>query len=279
METHGNGPAARIDSSRPGRVPFGTPTRGRTNVEIPAWVLLEVLAPAKPSAFRLGVMLYLIGKPVTTSAGERRLYWNGSQQELARRIGVTKPHIIEAEQYLAAAGFLQIHRPNKPGAPHGLSVPTGEAGHNSLPGHNLLPASEPVFPTHGDDDLQIPVEPGGRFNTTSSKAARGEAVTICNRLADYGVTAPEAWLRRAGPERCTAALDYLDGVGIDGLTNPAGFLHGIVHGRAAVPKAPPKKPARGSLEEPIALYGGSLGKPIRRPSSFSFPTPRSCAGG
>jgi len=72
-------------------------------MQLPDWVVDEVLAPAKPVAFRLVVMLYRHGKPLVDRNGDRRTYWRGSTQQLARLIGASKRALLQAEAELQDA--------------------------------------------------------------------------------------------------------------------------------------------------------------------------------
>jgi hypothetical protein len=102
-------------------------------VELPDWVVDEVLAQAKPSAFRLVVMLFRHGRPQVGHQGERRVYWRGSKQQLARLIGASKRSLDEAERELVSLHFLTVHTPVAARFEHAISVPL-ERERSRLPG-------------------------------------------------------------------------------------------------------------------------------------------------
>jgi hypothetical protein len=206
-------------------------------VELPDWVVDEVLAPAKPIAFRLTVMLYRHGRPVAGRQGERRVYWRGTLAELSRLIGASKPHLIEAERYLAGVGFLRVHERTHNQAPHAISAPLDrpEAG------NKLLPALEAKNTPHGGGDPDPSLSQREEEITTTTTAARE---IICDRLAELGCTTPDAWIARFGPARCEAAL-ALCGT-FDGIRNPAGLVFTLL--TSGQPLRAPPVPAEDDFE-------------------------------
>lgn len=201
------------------------PRRPPAMTNIPDWVIDEVLQPAKPIAFRLVVLLFRHGRPVVDANGNRRVYWRGSTQELARLVGASKPHILAAEHQLEERGFLVLHKRTHNNAPHALSAPVERAG-----GNNLLPLSDSDFDTYGD---AIAPDPPIREDESIITSSNDPAVTICNRLAAYGVTTPERWLREFDRERIAIALDILDeAADTRTVHNPGGFLRSLITTRA-----------------------------------------------
>lgn len=239
----------------PGRAPFGMGARARETVQLPTWVVDEVLAPAKPIAFRLVVMLFRHGWDQVGPDGRRRVWWRGTVPELSRLIGASKPHVIEAERHLAAAGFLTIHERTGTRAPHAISAPVDRPT-----GNNLLPVAEPES-AHHDDDLLIPFSPSGREEITTTTPAARE--TICDRFAAYGVTSPPAWLARFGPARCEEVLDHFESLSPERFTNPPGFLYRLLtSGQRFPPRTATYDP--GSFEAQKARYlGGRLGHVVK----------------
>lgn len=194
-------------------------------MELPDWVVDEIIRPATPVAVRLVIILYRHGRQVVDSSGSRRVYWRGSTAELARLTGVSKRHLIAAEHYLADASFLTLHNQTRPNAPHAISARYDRP--ETQGGYKLSPLAESENPHHGDDASntdpfdQITEEPD---TTTTTQAA----VTICNRLTDWGVTSPLRWLAQFGTERVTAALAAFEAEHASDARNPAGFLYTLL---------------------------------------------------
>lgn len=147
-------------------------------MELPDWVVDDVLRPATPAAFRLVVFLFRHGRQVVDTNGDRRCYWRGSSAELARLVGLSKRHVLAAEHYLAETGFLAIHNTTRPNAPHAISArydrPSTEGG------YFLSPPGEADFVDHGDasstpDRSSIPID---STTTTSANESAEEVVTI-----------------------------------------------------------------------------------------------------
>ncbi len=249
------GPATLNDSGAAGRVPFGTPTRSRSDTTIPSWVIDEVLASATPVVRWLVVILHRHAWQATSAHGSRVLWWRGSFAELSRLTGASKPHLIAAEKYLSERDYLTIHTRTDVRKPHTISVPLDRPS-----GNKLLPLPEPNPALHGDD-----LDPltDRRYEKIITTTTAEEAVTICDRLSAYGVTRPAAWMKAAGPARCTEALDYLESLDPARITNPAGFLYRLVHHAEAPPRPFARAAAVDSLEDRKAKYTGGLAARIR----------------
>lgn len=233
----------------------------RETVELPTWIVDEVLAPAHPTAFRLVVMLYRHGSQVTGAGGERRVYWRGSTIELARLIGVSKPHLLRAEHWLAERRFLTLHKRQDHNAPHAISAP-----YDRPSGNSLLPPSASIFDTYDDDLDPDPVSDQDRIkNTTTTRASSTKkAVTICNRLAAIGVSIPERWLDNYPHTRIETALAILDNTDPASITNPPGFLHTLVTSRQPLRKPPAPIPSADTFEAQTERFlAGPLGRFVK----------------
>jgi hypothetical protein len=235
-------------------------------VNLPDWLVDEVLAGAKPAAFRLAVVLHRHGSARVDARGARVLYWRGSLQSLGRLAGLSKPALIEAELWLDEMGALRRHGRVEARAPHAVSVAVdlpfavggkkggsdfgdGGGGKNFLPasepesarsGKNFLPACEAKSATHGGGgDLDpLPGVDGYLISTTTNTPG---AVRILDRLAALGVSDPEGLVAEFGAGRCEAAAAVAEGQ--MGLSNPAGFAVSLLRSRRR-------------LRVPLAAQGG-----------------------
>lgn len=211
-------------------------------MELPDWVVDNVLVQARPTAVRLAVMLYRHGRPQVDRAGNRRLYWRGSLQALARLTGCSKRSIVDAQRELVELGLVRVHAPNRHRAPQGLSVPCGA---------NFSPHAESEVRTH-DDDQEIDRSSLSRedqvpITTTES----GADFALVEELRELGVTSPEEWLRRWGSDRVDAALAYLEDRRAAGYVarNAPGLLYTWLCSGGPLPAG-----AGGSARDPYAKY-------------------------
>lgn len=225
-------------------------------MELPNWVVDEVLIAAKPTAFRLAVMLYRHGSPRVGADGERRVYWRGSLQQLARFAGASKRSVIDAERELTDAGLLAVHQATRPNSGHAISAPIDRRS-----GADFAPRSEAESLPHGDDQREPFSQDDPGITTTTPE----EAEQILHRLTDLRVTNPAGWIARFGAERCDVALEILAANRRRGYEprNPAGFLHTLLTSSQPLDRPPKYYPAAvvsTSLEARKEKYlGGAWG--------------------
>ena len=181
-------------------------------MDIPDWIVDEILAGAKPTAFRLTVLLLRHGRPVADHDGNRRIYWRGSLQSLARLTGVSKRSLLDAERELVESGFLVVHNKTERNSQHSISVPLMRQQDRDERGRvgeaNFAAPSEPEFRTHDDDVITGQELTSSDHIITTSEGAKSEP--ILSRLAAHGVTDPRSWIAMYGPHQCVAACDDLD---------------------------------------------------------------------
>ncbi len=231
-------------------------------MELPDWVVDEIIAPANPAAVRLVLHLYRHGRPVVGGDGNRRVYWKGSQTALARVCGLSRFRLIVAEAELVEAGFLTVHQPNRAGAAHAISA----AYDLSL----LVTPLRLGNGTHGGDDPdpdpeRDPSSLAGPTTTITQVPREAEVSRIVTALANAGVTSPNAWVAQFGADACDAALAHLERVDAVVVRNPAGWLYRLLQTPGlTAPSSRPSAPAAESFEERKRRYtGGALGAVVK----------------
>jgi len=224
-------------------------------VELPNWVVDEVLLTAKPTAFRLAIMLYRHGRQVVDGDGNRRVYWRGSLQQLARLTGARKQALIDAQLELAAAGLLALHETLKPNSGHAISAPYDRPG-----GTNFVPPFSFETPPHGDVKEEPPSHQDNLSPTTTTPGPE-EAVRISDRLAELGVSHPRQWLIQFGADRCDTALAILADNRRRGYQprNPAGFLHSLLTSSQPLERPPERYDPNSFLSRKEQYTGGRFG--------------------
>jgi hypothetical protein len=189
-------------------------------MDVPDWIVDDILAGAKPTAVRLTILLLRRGSPQVDRNGNRRIYWRGPLQSLARIVGCSKRSLLDAEHELVDIGFLTVHGKIFHNAIHALSVPLSRPQR----GANFASPAEPENRTHGggagwgnaqaEEDEIFEADP----RTTTSAPAPGQALStdpggeIFSRLVAFGVDAAAArlWLRVYGDAMCAEACGRLD---------------------------------------------------------------------
>lgn len=181
-------------------------------MELPNWVVDDVIAQAKPVPVRIVVMLFRHGRPLVGYDGGRRVYWRGTTQEFARLVGVSKRALIEGERWLVEAGAIVQHARVHERAPHAISAPFDRPS-----GDNLSPLFESAIGTHDGVSPNSHSDP----RSVDSNTIDSRAVTICHRLRELGVTDPERWLASFGADRAEAAAVAAESA--EGIRNPAAY--------------------------------------------------------
>jgi len=206
-------------------VPASAPLGGV--MEMPDWIVDDVLVGAKPAAFRLVVFLFRHGRQVTDHAtGGRRVYWKGSHQSLCRVVGVSRRSLIDAEAELVEAGVLAVHAKTRPNALHAVSLPYDAP----KGGAKFAPVLEADCPPHsgGVDHLKERSSFSSVASDTTTTTARSRVVEVMERL---GVTRPASTVSRFGAGLCMAALLELDAAnGRKRIENPAGYVFQLLVG-------------------------------------------------
>ncbi len=224
-------------------------------MELPNWVVDEIIAPAKPVAVRLVLHLYRHGRPVVGADGSRRVYWKGSAASLARVCGVSRFRLIEAEAELVEAGFLTVHEPNRAGASHAISAAYDLS-------QNVTP-SRIQDGTHDGDDPDPDPDPDPERDpsslagptTTITQVPREAGVSrIVTALANAGVSSPNAWLAQFGADACDAVLGHLERVDPGAVKNPAGWLYRLLQSPGLT--VPPTRSGPASFEARKERYAG-----------------------
>lgn len=245
-------------------------------MELPDWLVDEILTPANPTAFRLAVMLIRHGRPVTGEGGAR-VYWRGTRQQLARLVGASRPALATAEAELIERGVLDVHRPES--RRDGFSVSLALIN----PRQDFCPSPESAdAPIGAADHPILPRYWEVRNTTTTTTTANAwtadEVANLRGELAATGARDANAWLRLFGPERCHRALYQLEKAAArSDIHNPAGFVYRLLsNGR----DLPPAEPVRDDLEERKRRYGGiETVWPFARPRSAVDsppPAPQHC---
>jgi len=214
-----------------------------------------MLLTARPTAFRLAVMLYRHGRQAVDGHGNRRVYWRGSLQQLARLTGARKQALIEAQRELTEAGLLTIHATLKPNSGHAISAPYDRPG-----GTNFVPPFSFETPPHGDVKEEPPSDQDNLSPITTTPGPE-EAVRISDRLAEVGVSHPRQWLGRFGAERCDTALAILADNRRRGYQprNPAGFLHTLLTSSQPLHRPPDPYDPDSLLARTERYTGGRFG--------------------
>jgi hypothetical protein len=173
-------------------------------MELPDWIVDEVLVGAKPTAARLIVIMFRHGDPTVDRDGLKRSHWRGSLQSLSRIVGCSKRSLLEAEGELVAQGFLKVHGKTAYHSLHSISVAVSKP----QVGDKLSPTVVSKSPTHDGDANHHPTSPvSAVIITTRSRAEEDE---ICSRLDGFGVSFPRRFLASHGFETCLSACDELD---------------------------------------------------------------------
>lgn len=172
-------------------------------MELPDWIVDDVLVGAKPASVRLVISLFRHGHTVTDNrTGGQRAYWKGSHQSLCRVVGVGRTALIEAEAELAERGALVVHAKARPKDPHAVSAPYDRPS-TSL---KFGPVGESDFPPH-DGGVEIKDLSLALARTITTIPSREKHVITA--LLGYEVSTPKKWVSRFGVIACERAIANL----------------------------------------------------------------------
>ncbi len=237
-------------------------------MEIPDWLVDDVLTPANPTAFRLAVMLLRHGRPVAGNGGGR-VHWRGTKQQFARLVGASKPALAAAEAELVERGVLSVHRPENRRDSYSVSLALWDQRQHSC----HPPESEDAPIAAADHPIHKGLR-GDRITGTTTPApwTAEEIENLLGELAATGARDANAWLRLYGPERCNRALYQLERAETRSqIRNPAGFVYRLLSNGRDLPEA---APIHDDLEERKRRYlGGFPATVFGRLGQVDSPTP------